>query len=362
MKIVMITSYPPDKCGISDYSYNLVREMRKRANVLVISRKGDSEKDLIHRKKVKRSWLQIVEELMTLPQSYKDVNECMRIIEKEKPNVVHAQYEPGLYNLFFLPKLFERLKNYPKIKKILTLHAIDYFPLNVFHSVFLYGKPDKIIVHTEYHKKLVGKKNKVVKVPMGMVPKTINAKQKDYAMFFGFLSAHKGVENLIEAFDSIKDKTNTNLLISGSINPAYKHQIDYKQRLEHMISELGLSDRIQFVHSYVPAQKLYKLIAESKFVVFPYLKSYSGGQSQAIMDAISLGKPVIISNLPGLVENIINGKNGLIVEPGDEQELGSAFLKLSNSKKLLKTISGNNKKLARELSWKNVARKTLGAY
>ncbi|MFH1105862.1 MAG: glycosyltransferase family 4 protein, partial [Candidatus Aenigmatarchaeota archaeon] len=118
----------------------------------------------------------------------------------------------------------------------------------------------------------------------------------------------------------------------------------------------------QFIHSYVPAARLNKMIAEAKFIVFPYLKSYSGGQSQAIMDAIACAKPVIVSKLPGLTENVIDGKNGLIVSPGDEKRLGDAFLRLSNSSNLLRKISSNNKKLAKALSWKNIARKTIAAY
>ncbi len=363
MKILMVTSYPPDKCGISDYSYNLVKEMRKHAEVVIISRKGDSENGIIHRKNVKRSWLQIIEEIKTLPQAAEDVNRCMKIIETEKPDVLHVQYEPGLYNLFFALMLFDALRiRFPRINKILTLHAIDYFPLNLFHKFFLYKKPDKIIVHTEYHKSTIKKINKnTIKVQMGLAPKATKSAIKDYALYFGFLSVHKGVESLIRAYSHVKGKIKTRLVISGSINPAYKQQ-DYRDKIKELIEALELSDRIDFIYNYVPGEKLNKTIAGAKFVVFPYLKSYSGGQSQAIMDAIACAKPVIVSRLPGLTENILNGKNGIIVTPGDENELSNAILKLSSSNNLLNKISTNNRRLARRLSWKNIARKTIAAY
>lgn len=364
MKIVMVTSYPPDKCGISDYSYNLVKEMRKYAEVVIISRKGDSENGIIHRKNVKRSWTQIIEEIKTFPQAAEDVDGCVRIIEKEKPDVLHIQYEPGLYNLFFAPMLFDALRiRFPRINKILTLHAIDYFPLNLFHKFFLYKKPDKIIVHTEYHKSTIKKINKnTIKVLMGLAPKATKSAIKDYALYFGFLSVHKGVENLIHAYNHVKGKTKTKLIISGSINPTYKQQQDYRDKIKELIEALELSDRIDFIYNYIPSAKLTKMIAGAKFVVFPYLKTYSGGQSQAIMDAISIGKPVIVSKLPGLTENIANGKNGIVVTPGDERALAAAILRLSSSNKLLDRISRNNRKLAKSLSWKNIARKTIAAY
>lgn len=364
MKIVMVTSYPPDKCGISDYSHNLVKSLRAHAKVVVISRKGDSENGIIHRKNVKRSWLQIIEELRTFPQAAEDVAKCMKIIEKEKPDALHIQYEPGLYNLFFTPMLFDALrKNFPMIKKILTLHAIDYFPLNLFHKLFLYKKPDRIIVHTEYHKNIIKKINKnTIKIPMGLAPKTTKSAIKDYVLYFGFLSVHKGIENLIRSYDKIKDKTRIKLIIAGSINPAYKQQQDYRDKIKNMIERLGLSDSIDFIYNYIPAKRLERTIADAKFVVFPYLKSYSGGQSQAIMDAVSIGKPVIVSKLPGLTENIVNGKNGIIVTPDNENDLAQAMRKLSSSNKLLNKISSNNKNLARCLSWKNIARKTIAAY
>ncbi len=364
MKIVMVTSYPPDRCGISDYSYNLVKEIRKHAEVVIISRKGDSENGIIHRKNVKRSWTQIIEEIKTFPQAAEDVDGCVRIIEKEKPDVLHIQYEPGLYNLFFAPMLFDALRiRFPRINKTLTLHAIDYFPLNLFHKFFLYKKPDRIIVHTEYHKNMIKKTNKnTIKVQMGLKPKTIRSSIKDYALYFGFLSAHKGVESLIRAYNRVKGKTKTKLIISGSINPTYKQQHDYRDKIKNVIERLGLSGSIDFIYNYIPSAKLTKMIADAKFIVFPYLKTYSGGQSQAIMDAIACAKPVIVSRLPGLTENILNGKNGIIVTPGDENELSNAILKLSSSNRLLDRISRNNRKLAKSLSWKNIARKTIAAY
>ena len=60
-----------------------------------------------------------------------EVFESLNEIKKRKPDIVHVQYEPGLYNLIFCPMLFAFLKILG-IRIFLTLHSRDYFPLNVF--------------------------------------------------------------------------------------------------------------------------------------------------------------------------------------------------------------------------------------
>ncbi len=365
----MVTSYLPDKCGISDYSDGLVRALRKAgAEVAVISREGarTAGENNVHRivaiKKANRSLFQAKTELASIGRARKDAGKSMEIIEKFNPGVVHVQYEPGLYNLFYVPMLLDRLKR-KKIKTIVTLHAIDYFPLASFHKAFLYGKPDRIIVHTRNHaelmKKLLGDKltKKIEVIPMGLTPQN-PGKEGKYALFFGFLNPHKGVEDLIEAFG--KKKIGKKLLVIGSINPAFKADVEYGKKVGRLIHKLGLERRVEFIYEFVPRRKLLSYIKNSMFTVFPYRSSYSGAQSQAVLDAIAFGKPIVATK--PAQGNLANNENAIIVEPDDVAALANALEKMVQSNESRQKLSRNNKELANELSWERVAYTTLLLY
>ncbi|MBI4176915.1 MAG: glycosyltransferase family 4 protein [Candidatus Aenigmarchaeota archaeon] len=369
MKICMITSYPPDKCGVSDYSERLAGELRKSGNdVMIISREGAGLQHergivrLIATKKVKRSLGQVLEEFGGLSRAHKDSKEAVGAIKRFNPDVVHVQYEPGLYNLFFLPMLLSKLKKL-RIKSVVTLHGIDYFPLSIFHKIILYGKPDKIIVHTKHHYDMLEQEisrksaKKMEIIPMGLI-KEKRGKEGNYMLFFGFLNQHKGVEELLQAFAN--SGTDKKLVLIGSINPAYRPDVEYKNKIEKLIESLDIVKRVEFVYNFVPFKKLENYIKNSMFVVFPYRSSYSGGQSQAIIDSIAFGKPLIATK--PAQGNLVGGKNAIIVNPDSVEELARAIGALSKSGGLRRKLSRNNRKLAARLLWSNIAKTTEEMY
>lgn len=52
------------------------------------------------------------------------------------------------------------------------------------------------------------------------------------------------------------------------------------------------------------------------------------GLPRAVLEAMYLGKPVIASSVAGTAEEIVNGKSGLLVRPGDPQQLAKAIHRL----------------------------------
>ena len=52
--------------------------------------------------------------------------------------------------------------------------------------------------------------------------------------------------------------------------------------------------------------------------------------------------PVIVTDVGGSSEAVINGFNGFIIPPNDEQQLSLCLKKLINSKKLQKELGSNS--------------------
>lgn len=64
------------------------------------------------------------------------------------------------------------------------------------------------------------------------------------------------------------------------------------------------------------------------------LPSYKEGLPISILEAMSYSLPVISTRVGGIPEIIMNGKNGLLINPGDKEALYESIIKLKNSEEL----------------------------
>lgn len=367
----MITPYRPERDGVGDCSVSLVPEMRRARRgldfVIVSHDIGKARPErgihrIVYRKSVTRSILpQMVEELRSLPRTFEDVRRTMEIIEKEKVGLVHIQYEPGVFNLLYAPMLLRRLRK-KGVKSVLTLHGRDYSLLGPIHRALLYPYADAITVHTDLHKRLIGRENVFV-VPMGInrLPRPRKNKLYDSVLFFGFMSPYKGVEYLVRAFArALGAVPDARLIINGPVNETHPVEVKYRDEIAALIDELGIKDVTDFEPRYTERGKLPDIA--SNIVVFPYAGHYSAGQSAAILDSIAAGKAVIATKIPGIFERIRDGVNGLVVEPENVVALSDAIVRLLGDKRLLARICRNNLRMAREESWARSAKMTLAVY
>jgi glycosyltransferase involved in cell wall biosynthesis len=139
---------------------------------------------------------------------------------------------------------------------------------------------------------------------------------KDYFVYFGRLSPEKGILDLIKAMVGI----NYELKIVGT-GP-----------IENELKSYVTSNKIRNVTfvGFKKGMELQQIVSSSRAVIIPskwYENcSYSG------MEAMSYGKPLIVSNKGGLPEFVDNGKNGFVFS--NQKELKSDLLQmiqLSNS-------------------------------
>lgn len=373
MKVCMVTSFRPAHDGVGDAAMNLMDSMKKIDNMEIsvithVDEKAPEEPRVhrtIHKKRGERSVLQILREVAGKGLASEDARKTVDSIDMIRPDIVHVQYEPGMYNLFFVPELLSRLKK-KGYKTVVTLHGRDYFPLTIFHKIFLYGKPDSIIVHTDTHMSKLPKsaQKKTKTIAMGINPIKHDPDRAIYSktfLFFGFMSPHKGVEILLNAFQKLySENKDAKLIIHGSINEAHMSEVAYREKIKAMIKSLGIEEGVSYRSEFTPRESLPNI--DSSISVFPYMKSYSAGQSEALLDSISVGNAVIVSRVPGLYERVIEGNNGLIVEPENVEELYEAMSKLFDNDDLVLSMREENLKLTEALSWDNIAEQTVEFY
>ncbi len=140
-------------------------------------------------------------------------------------------------------------------------------------------------------------------------------------LFVGGISKEKGTDLILRVFDRlIEKKINCRLLIAGHfqlegnlslrniISPSYW----YKRKLALLKKKVERHVKIVGVTQNIP-----QLMASSDIIVFP---ARVGHFARPVIEAFSMGKPVVASNLPPLDELVTNGKNGFLVSSHDINE------------------------------------------
>lgn len=172
----------------------------------------------------------------------------------------------------------------------------------------------------------------------------------NFILFFGRVSPYKGIEYLLEAMLEVnKEFKNVKLIVAGS--GTYHFDISKFQDLEF----------IKIINRYITNSELVSLISKAKFVICPYL---TATQSGVIMTSFNFGVPVIATNVGGLSETVIHGKNGLLIPPKNVKKMSESIISLlTDEKKIIdmrKDIESNY--FLGNRSWFSISRKYKEIY
>lgn len=128
----------------------------------------------------------------------------------------------------------------------------------------------------------------------------------------------KGIDVLLQAWRQVQERlprpSHARLIVVGD-GPLLS-------RLEHMASELGIADSVEFagLQSDVPAQ-----LHRGSIAILP---SRWEGMPNALLEAMACGLPCVATRVSGSEDIIQHGVNGLLVEPEDDQGMAQALLTL----------------------------------
>ena len=112
-----------------------------------------------------------------------------------------------------------------------------------------------------------------------------------YILFIGFLEPRKNLERLLQAFSSVRDKIDHDLVIAGG--EGWWYEPTYRK-----VKELELESRVIFT-GYVSDDHLPALYSGATFFAFPSLYE---GFGIAALEAICCGTPVLAANNTSLPE------------------------------------------------------------
>lgn len=155
----------------------------------------------------------------------------------------------------------------------------------------------------------------------------------------GQVTPLKGVHLLIEALIELKDEMPRYrmFLVGDHVLDKFENFI---KSLHHRITESGLSDRIVFTGWRKDATTI---LSQMDLLVHP---SFTEGVPKSVIEAMSLGLPVIITDVGGASELIHNGENGIVINSESISEIKSALRKLISNRALMTQMGAAGKKIA----------------
>lgn len=160
------------------------------------------------------------------------------------------------------------------------------------------------------------------------------------------LEKRKGHIFLLEAISLIKEQYPKDLIpyfIFEGIGPE-------KNNLEEYIAKNDLKEHVLMV-DYIP--DIFNLLNASDIIILPSIANEDF--PNVIIEAMSLGKPVIGTNIAGIPEQIENSKTGIIVPPKSSEELKNAIMKLSTDSSLIQKFSTEAKTKFDQLFEKSIS-------
>lgn len=147
---------------------------------------------------------------------------------------------------------------------------------------------------------------------------------QDYLIYFGRLSAEKGVCTLLEAMRRLRG---ARLYVAGE-GPLKRD----------LMGQVADARNIEFL-GHVPHNELKGLVKNAMFAVVPS-ECYDNAP-MSVYEAFALGKPVIGSRIGGIPELIQHGENGLLFEPGNAGDLADTIDYLAGHKSLIQHMGKN---------------------
>lgn len=142
----------------------------------------------------------------------------------------------------------------------------------------------------------------------------------------GRLVPVKGHETFLRAARRIADALpHTQFLIAGD-GPL-------RQDLESLAAEVGVSSRCRFLGA---RHDVYDVMAAMDIVVLP---SKHEGIPMALLEAMALQKPVIVTAVGGMPEVVKHHINGVLVQPGDDAGIAGACVELARDRKRALTLA-----------------------
>lgn len=185
-------------------------------------------------------------------------------------------------------------------------------------------------------------------VPSEKLPEGV---EEPFLFFTGRVKHRKNVHGIVSAFIEYRERTHSTvqLVIGGGYGGKY-----YSDMLEKL-KEHGLEGEVHFI-GFVTEAELLTLYKKCTAFLFP---SLSEGFGMPLLEAMSLGVPVVTSSISSMPE--VAGDSALLVDPYSIADMSEAFERIATDTALRAELIKKGLMRASEFTWEKCAQDFLMA-
>lgn len=187
---------------------------------------------------------------------------------------------------------------------------------------------------------------------------------------FGFMNERKGIETLLHALKALTNEASPAgdlrlLMIGGKVGSSDPTNVAYLRRVEGLIAELGLTERVLWT-DFVSPEEVTACFAAADVCVLPYREGASF-QHGTLMAALAHGVPIVTTGQTAnsklqTPKELRDGENMVLVPPDDAQALAAAIRTLAGSPELRRRLGEGARELSRLFDWERIAAQHLEVY
>ncbi len=319
-----------------------------------------------------------------------------RLVRELRPDIVHIQYQSAAYDLHpavnILPWFLRMRRDRPRL--VTTFHDLRYpylfpkaGPLRWQAVLALLRGSDRSVITNLAdwaHLARTTLLPRLVPIPIGsnircQPPADFDrARQRarwgagpqDWLLaYFGFLNRGKGGETLVRALaELVRGGRPAHLLmVGGKIGSSDPTNAAYLARVEALIADLGIADRVHWT-GFTDASQVSANLLATDCAVLPYREGASLRHG-SLMAALAHGLPIVTTEIPpdlrqvqGVFPMLQDGESARLVPPEEPALLAAAVTEVMDDPALRARLAAGALALSRQFEWETIARRHVAAY
>lgn len=328
MRYLIVSTYPPMKCGIGKYAYQMAKVLRDQGNVVNIISPEEGDGDFICNLKGGYNLLKLIKYSIFFNRIVIQYHESFYYESNRNILRILSTYISFfiIYMMFYkrIEVVVHEIPHSTNSSFIYYLEYIKWFlcPKMIFHTKqeikdfeSYYFKLDvnkyELRSPNSYYYKFMDMTTDDARIELGL------PRQKKIFLCIGFIQPHKGFDRAIRAFRKAK-REDIELYVVGSLRVI---QDDYVAHLQDLRKMAMNAPNVHVIEKFLSDEEFDTWISASDIVVIPYREIWSSG---VLGRAKLFGKTVIASDVGGLKDQL----TGIDISFGNDEEIEMAFQSL----------------------------------
>jgi glycosyltransferase involved in cell wall biosynthesis len=349
-----------ERCGIATYTEGLARALEADRTRVTILSPHLQEADPGHGSQPPRLWSRN-------RATAAEAKAVARRIQELRPDLVHVQFNSGLFSASFLAVLANCLAR-AGIGMVATLHARR--PESVsgrlkLARVLFAFRHARLVVHNRAHADELRPRDVHV-IPHGIAetrdsfppraPVHRDPQSPLLLVHFGFLFPDKGIHEVIAAIAELHKKgvARFRYIVCGAVYSSDESK-QYHRYLVDLVRRTGLEDHVRIAGEFLDEARTLVEIGMADWVLLNYGTGSAQGTSGAVRHALATCRPVAVSRAP-IFDDIREAVHTL------RAPLPEALIELAANPALATQTTERARHFCRTHTWRRVAERHIELY